>query len=130
MSDEWDMPDDRDERRRQDLRDFEFYSQRVRPTVSDLLRTNELSWKNNRISLRTDKSRERGRGVEGLRTPVSFADIYADSRHGAERGEGEARQSAPTAKSETVWLLIAAAITLIVFGCAGSIDRAIEALVF
>jgi len=125
------MADDNEERRLQDLRDFEFYSQRVRPTASDLLRTNELAFKNNKISLRSDKTDERGRGVEGLRTPASLADIYRDSRWGAERSGGEAFQSsAKTAKTEAIWLLVAAAIILGIAGRGGSIDRTIEALAF
>jgi hypothetical protein len=38
--------------------------QRVRPTVSDLLRTNGLARKNNKISLQADKSSERGNDGE------------------------------------------------------------------
>lgn len=58
------MADDIEERRQQDLRDLEFYGQRVRPTASDLLRTNGLSPKNNKISLQADKSSERGNDGE------------------------------------------------------------------
>lgn len=125
------MADDIEERRRQDLRDLEFYGQRVRPTASDLLRTNELALKNNKISLQTDKSREHGRGVEGLRAPASLAEIYSDSRYGAEQGGGETLQATATkAKTEIVWLLVSAAIILGIVGRAGSIDRVIEAFVF
>lgn len=124
------MADDTEERRRQDLRDLEFYGQRVRPTASDLLRTNEFALKNNKISLHTDKSRERGRGVEGLRTPASLAEIYRDSRYGEQRG-GETLEAAATkAKTEIVCLLVSAAIVLGVVGRAGGAGRAIEALVF
>lgn len=121
--------DDAEERRQQDLRDLEFYSQRVRPTASDLLRTNALSRKNNRISLQTDKSRERNREAQGLRTPASLADIYADTRYGAERLEAEERRSAAmAARTEVIWLLIGAAVVLAVWS--GNINRVIGALVF
>lgn len=125
------MADDMEERRRQDLRDLAFYGQRVRPTASDLLRTNELALKNNKIPLQADKSREHGRGVDGLRAPASLAEIYSDSRYGTERSGGETLQAAATkAKTEIVWLLVSAAIILGIVGWVGSIDRAIEALVF
>lgn len=123
------MSDDAEERRQQDLRDLEFYSQRVRPTVSDLLRTNELSRKNNRISLSADKSRERSRDGQRLRMPASLADIYADSRFGAERPQSEERHSAATiAWTEVVWMLFAVAIVLGLW--AGDVDLVIRALVF
>lgn len=125
------MADDMEERRRQDLRDLEFYRRRLRPTASDLLRTNELSFKNNKISLQTDKSRERDRDAEGLRAPASLAEIYTDSRYGAERHGGESLQSPPTkAKTEIAWLAVAAGIILGVFGRVVSLDRVVEALVF
>lgn len=126
------MSDDpEEERRRQNLRDLEFFSQRVRPTVSDLLRTNELSWKNNKISLRADKSREFGRASHGLRTPASLADIYADSRHGAERSGLEDRRSAAmTARADVTWLLVAAVVASVLASWTNNISRIIEALVF
>lgn len=124
------MADNSEERRQKDLRDFEFYSKRVRPTASDLWRTNELSRKNNKISAHADKLGERGREFQGSHAPASLAEIYADRRYGTDRSDSTDPGAAISAsRAEIVWLALAAAVVLLA-GWSGSTQRVIEAIVF
>lgn len=123
------MPDDDiEERRLQDQRDLEFFSKRIRPTVGDLLRANELSRKNNKIPLEADRT-DRQR-LESLYAPATLADIYANRRRTTGHDHGDATDHrATTAKTEILWLVVAVAVVFL-GAWTGNPGRIVEAIVF
>lgn len=122
------MSDDLEERRLQDQRDLEFFSKRIRPTVGDLLRTNELSKNNNQISLEPDEA-DRQR-LKGLNVPATLVDIYANRRRTTDYFRAYATdRGATNAKTEILWLVVAITVVLLAAWTSSPI-RIVEAIVF
>ena len=118
------MSDDKEERRQQDLRDFEFYKRRVRPTASDLWRIIDDPGKNHMTgSERRCWDRDHDHGNNNSRSPTSLIDVHDRPRR--DRG---IVASAP--KSDTVWSLVSAAIVLGLLGLSGKIDRLVSDFAF
>ena len=123
------MPDDDiEERRLQEQRDLEFFSKRIRPTVGDLLRTNDFSNRNNRISL--DSNNAVRHPLKSLNAPATLVDIYASPRPTRDHLSPDAvDRGATTAKTEILWLTIAVAVVLLA-AWTGDPARIVEAIVF
>jgi hypothetical protein len=124
------MPDDREDRRQKDLRDLEFYRQRVRPSATDLWRTLERPRSNSAAILAKRAPGGRSDGRLGLTTPSSIAEVQEDSRL---RGWPSFEPGSPASdrtEADAIWPLVCAVIVLVVTALTDSIGRVATALPF
>lgn len=114
------MPDDKEERRQQDQRDFEFYRRRLKPTAADLWRLIEGPENRPPVIAEPRVAREKtGESDHTCRTnrenagmPITRAgESYADN-------------------ADAVWPMVVALIVLIFLGLGGDIDKIPHALLF
>jgi hypothetical protein len=127
------MRDDREERRQKDLRDLEFYRQRVKPSATELWRTLEQPRNGPDATL---ASRGRGGRADGrleLTTPSSIADVQAVMPRPASRW-ASAESVDPTAAGRTegdaIWPLVATLIVLVVLALTNNVDKVATILPF
>ena len=129
------MSDPQEKRRQQDSRDLEFYSKRMRPSVTDLLRTNASSRKYHeydRFSAGTDRLKDRRSADGDFWSPTSLLDIYADPRYRADCGNlgRPAGQGGEIPKVDTIVPLLTAVFALIMLGSTGNLGRILQSLAF
>jgi hypothetical protein len=126
------MPDDREDRRQQNLRDLEFYRQRVRPSATDLWRTLEKRRNTNDVTLSNREPAGRADGRLGLRTPSSMAEAQADFQSRSDRWESaEAGNSAvDSTGADAILPLVCALIVLAALAWTGNVDRIASAFPF
>lgn len=129
------MADDGEKRRLQDQRDLEFFSKRVMPTASDLLRTTRFPYKYNTIGFSSKKSLERSRRHQTIDAPASLGEVLNDD--GYRRDEEVHQETVPSVqKAETgsnddpMLPLVAAIIVLILLAWGEDVGRLPAALVF
>jgi hypothetical protein len=120
------MRDDKEERRQKDLRDLEFYRQRVKPSATDLWRILEQPRKGRDSTL---ASRGRGGRADGrleLTTPSSIADVQATMPRPSNRwasAESADRTTAGRNEGDAIWPLIATLIVLVVHALTNNVDK-------
>jgi hypothetical protein len=127
------MPDeDREERRQKDLRDFEFYRQRVRPSAADLWRTLEKPRSNSETILAKRAPGTRSDGRLGLTTPSSIAEVQAamDSRLQGRSSFDPRSPVSDRTDGDAIWPLVCAVIVLVFSALTGILDRVATALPF
>ena len=127
------MPDeDREDRRQRDLRDLEFYRQRVRPSAADLWRTLEKPRGNNETILAKRAPGARSDGRLGLTTPSSIAEMQTtmDSRLGDWSSFEPGSPAPDRTDGDAIWPLVCAVIVLVVSALTGVLDRVATALPF
>jgi hypothetical protein len=124
------MPDDREDRRQKDLRDLEFYRQRVRPSATDLWRTLERPRGNSEAILAKRAPGSRSDGRLGLTTPSSIAEVQEDS---GLRGWPSFEPGSPASdrtEADAIWPLVCAVIVLVVTALTDSVGWVATALPF
>jgi hypothetical protein len=124
------MPDDREDRRQKDLRDLEFFRQRVRPSATELWRTREKPRSNSETILAKRAPGGRSDGRLGLTTPSSIAELQEDSQL---RGWSSFEPGSPTSdrtEGDAIWPLVCAVIVLVVTALTNSVGRVATALPF
>lgn len=123
---------DKDERRRRDMRDLEFYRRRLRPTASELWR---LIDKPKDIKVITESDRQASERYGGRRPIV---DPPTPTKH-EEKVRTQTDWPAATrlrshayelAGNELIWPMIAAMIILGLLGWTGNLDGVLPAMVF
>ena len=124
--------EDREDRRQKDLRDLEFYRQRVRPTAADLWRALERPRGNNETILAKRAPGARSDGRLGLTTPSSIAEVQAtmDSRLGDRSSLKPGSPASDRTDGDAIWPLVCAVIVLVVSALTGILDRLATALPF
>jgi len=126
------MRDESDKRRRQDMRDFEFFRRRMRPTATQLWR---LIDKPNDINVITEvdrQSRERSGGCRSVSEPsVPKQPILNDHPRPEWRQSQRLRQQAvEMVEAEVIWPLVAALVVLGLIGWTGNIDSVMSTITF
>lgn len=124
------MPDDREDRRQKDLRDLEFYRQRVRPSAADLWRTLEKPRHASESNLAKRAPGNRSDGRLGLTTPSSIAEVQEE---GGLRGWSSLERGSPASdrtEADAIWPLVCALIVLVVTALTDSVGRVATALPF
>jgi hypothetical protein len=121
------MRDDREERRQKDLRDLEFYRQRIKPSATELWRTFERPRKGREETLVRCERRRRGDGrPDQLTTPSSIADVQTAMPRRSNRwaSVGPAvRIAANRSEGDAIWPLIAALMVLVVLALTNNVDK-------
>lgn len=124
-------PDNREERRRQDLRDFEFYKKRLRPTSAELWRLIKKPQDPVVITEEERRLSERYGRRWPPREPAQPTDTDRDiwprekSRFALDFKRLRHEMLAP----EVIWPLASAAIVLALLASTGKFDRAMLAFV-
>jgi len=124
------MPDDREDRRQKDLRDLEFFRQRVRPSATDLWRTLERPRGSSEAILA--KRAPGGRPDErlGLTTPSSIAEVQEEGRLGGWQAFEPGSPASDRTDADAIWPLVCAVIVLVVTALTDSVGRVATALPF
>jgi len=124
------MRDDREERRRQDMRDFEFFRRRLRPTATELWRLIDKPKDINVLTEFDRRSRERDGGRRpAAKPPVRRHNVLNDRPRPDWRVSGRLRrQAVEMVEAEVIWPLAAAVIVLGLIAWTGNIDRVMSAL--
>ena len=126
------MGDEREERRQQDLRDFEFYRRRLKPSATELFRLIDKPNNINVITKFDRQSRERDGGREPAAKPPEPKNIAMNVRPRPEwKYSGLLRrQAAEMVEAEVIWPLAAAVVVLGMVGWTGNLDRVMSVIAF
>ena len=124
------MPDDREDRRKKDLRDLEFYRQRVRPSATDLWRTLEKPRGNSEAILAKRASGARSNGRLGLTTPSSIAEVQEDSQLQGWSSFEPGGPASDRTDADAIWPLVCAVVVLVVTALTDSVGRVATVLPF
>jgi hypothetical protein len=124
------MPDDREDRRQKDLRDLEFYRQRVRPSATDLWRTLERPRSSSETILAKRAPGGRSDGRLGLTTPSSIAELQDDGRLPGWSSFAPGSPASDRTGGDAIWPLVCAVIVLVVAAITDNLGRVATALPF
>jgi hypothetical protein len=119
------MSEDPEERRKKDLRDLEFYRQRLRPTIADLWRTIENSGENRVIIASAPRRKSPDSPKRPSKTLAYLVGLVTGRE--AEKGASGARNGNPATaranQTDVMWPLVAALIVLLILGGTDMIAR-------
>jgi hypothetical protein len=117
------MSEDSEERRQKDLRDLEFYRQRIRPTAADLWRTIENS-RENRVIIASTPRTKPGDAQKRWSRALSFL-FEMLFGNGAQNGASGPSESVggQIDLADAIWPLVAALIVLLMLSATGMSAR-------